>query len=103
MERVGWSSLHFLQGIFVADYTRYQQKIIKNYYDQRENISMQRAQEILTELYLTEGKKRQKHWESLFDHLRKLGVKDDTIQHLKDQDDPQLVAGLLERLMKEGK
>lgn len=84
----------------MAEHTRYQQNIIKNYYNNRENISLQRAQEILTELYLTEGKKREKHWNSLFEHLAKLGVKDETIAHLKEKDDPQLVATLLEKLMK---
>ncbi len=84
----------------MADFTRHQQKIVKNYYNNRENISLQRAQEILTELYLTEGKKREKHWASLFEHLKKLGVKDETINHLKEKDDPQLVATLLEKLLK---
>ena len=44
----------------MAERSKYQQNIIRNYYDNRENISLQRAQEIVTELYLSEGKKRQK-------------------------------------------
>ena len=84
----------------MADYTKYQQNIIRNYYDNRENISLQRAQEILTELYLTEGKKREKHWASLMKHLEKLGVKKDTLEHLNQDQDPQKVATLLEKLMK---
>lgn len=84
----------------MAEYTKHQQNIIKNYYNNRENISLQRAQEILTELYLTEGKKREKHWASLISHLEKLGVKQDTIDHLNQQQDPKLVASLLEKLMK---
>lgn len=84
----------------MADYSKYQQNIIRNYYNNRESISLQRAQEILTELYLTEGKKREKLWTSLLSHLEKLGVKQDTIQHLDREQDPQLVATLLEKLMK---
>ena len=55
----------------------------------------------MTELYLTEGKKREKNWERLDGHLQKLEVKQQTIDHLKSQDDPQLVAKLLERISKE--
>ncbi len=85
----------------MAERTKYQQKIIRNYYDNRENISLQRAQEIVTELYLSEGKKRQKYWQSLGSHLLKLDVKQQTIDHLIAQDDPQLAAQLVTRLGKD--
>ena len=85
----------------MAEHSKYQQNVIKNYYENRENIALQRAQELVTELYLTEGKKRQKNWERLDGHLQKLEVKQQTIDHLKSQDDPQLVAKLLERISKE--
>jgi len=85
----------------MAEHSKYQQNVIKNYYENRENIALQRAQELVTELYLTEGKKREKNWERLDGHLQKLEVKQQTIDHLKSQDDPQLVAKLLERISKE--
>ncbi len=81
--------------------SKYQQKIIKNYYDNRETISLQRAQEIVTDLYLSEGKKRLKYWKSLEGHLLKLDVKQQTIDHLIKQDDPQLAAQLVTKLGKE--
>ena len=81
--------------------SKYQQKIIKNYYDNRETISLQRAQEIVTDLYLSEGKKRLKYWKSLEGHLLKLDVKQQTIDHLIKQDDPQLAAQLITKLGKE--
>jgi len=91
---------HFTQfGGFMSDFSRYQQKVIKNYYDNRENISLQRAQEILTELYLTEGKKRERHWASMLENLKKLGVGQETLEHLRKQDDPKLVANLLQELL----
>ena len=40
----------------MAERSNYQNKVIKNYYDNRENIALQRCQEIVTELYLAEGK-----------------------------------------------
>lgn len=85
----------------VAEHSKYQQNIIKNYYENRGNIALQRCQELVTELYLSEGKKREKNWERIESHLLKLEVKQQTIDHLKSQDDPQLVAKLVERLAKE--
>jgi len=43
----------------VAERSKYQQKIIKNYYNNVEAISLQRLSELVTELYLAEGKARQ--------------------------------------------
>ena len=83
----------------MADYTKYQQKVIQRYYDNRDDIALQRVQELITELYLAEGKKRLKHWESLALHLGKLGVKPDVIAHLRQQDKPELVATLVSKLM----
>ena len=79
--------------------SKYQQRVIKNYYDNRESISLQRLQELVTELYLSEGKKRVRCWESISGHLEKLGVKQHTIDHLVGQDDPKLVAGMVNELM----
>jgi hypothetical protein len=83
----------------MPDYSKYQQKVIRNYYDNRDSIALQRAQELITELYLSQGKKRQKHWDSLALHLGKLGVKPETIEHLRSQDKPELVATLVKKLM----
>ena len=84
----------------MTERSKYQKNIIRNYYENRENIALQRAQELVTELYLSAGKKRQTQWKRLETHLLKLDVKQETIDHLKDQDDPQLVAQLVERLAK---
>lgn len=82
----------------MAERSKYQQNVIKNYYENRENISLQRCQELVTELYLTEGKKREKHWKSLALHLEKLEVKQATIDHLIAQDDPKLIAEFVQNL-----
>ena len=83
----------------MAEFTKFQQKAIKNFYDNRETIALQRAQELVTELYLSDGKKRAKHWENLAGHLLKLGVKQDAIDHLTKQDKPELVANLIKKLI----
>ena len=82
----------------MAERSKYQDKIIKNYYRNRDAIALQRAQELVTELYLATGKKRQKHWESLRRHLPLLGVKESTIENLIQKDDPKLVAEILAKL-----
>ncbi|MBX3417753.1 MAG: hypothetical protein KF851_09130 [Pirellulaceae bacterium] len=82
----------------MAERTKYQQNIIRNYYQNQESISLQRVQELVTDLYLSEGKKRTKCWESLVSHLQKLGVKEATIKNLLERDDPQLVAQLVQKL-----
>lgn len=81
----------------MENYSRYQQNIIKNYYRNREDVSFQRAQELLTELYLAEGKKREKIWENLFKNLERLGVPADQIEHFQRERKPELIAALLEK------
>jgi hypothetical protein len=81
------------------NYTAYQQKVISRYYDNRDSISLQRLQELVTELYLSEGKKRQKHWEAVVSHLEKLGVAKVTIEHLVKQNKPELVAEIVQKLV----
>jgi len=83
----------------MADFSKFQQKVIKRYYDNRDDIALQRVQELVTELYLSEGKKRTKHWDSMALHLGKLGVKPDVIDHLRKQDKPELVANLVKKLI----
>lgn len=83
----------------MAERSNYQQKIIKNYYQNREAISLQRVQELVTELYLAEGKKRARLWDSLPGHLEKLGVKKTEIDRVVAEENPELVAKLVERFM----
>jgi hypothetical protein len=83
----------------VAKRTTKQQKIIQNYYENREAISLQRLSELVTELYLAEGKARQRQWTYVRAALEKLKVPATRIEHLVKQDNPALVAKLVEELM----
>ncbi|MCO6458522.1 MAG: hypothetical protein J5I93_24720 [Pirellulaceae bacterium] len=82
----------------MSEYSKYQRNIIKGYYDNREGIALQRVQELVTELYLSEGKKRERYWTQLRGHLEKLGLKPDQIDHLVQQDRPELVANLVKKM-----
>jgi hypothetical protein len=88
-----------MEYLMVKSYTKYQQKIIKNFYDNREAISLQRLSELVTELYLAEGKAREKQWKYIDGALKKLGLPAERIEHLRKKDDPKLLAKLVEELM----
>ncbi len=79
--------------------SRHQEKIIKNYYQNRDAIGLQKAQEAVTELYLSEGKKRETVWKRLVSHLEKMGIPKVQIDHLRQQDDPEMVAKTLEKFV----
>jgi hypothetical protein len=83
----------------VAERSKYQDKIIKNYYANREAIGLQRLGELATELYLAEGKARERKWKNVVSALEKLKIPQARIDHLVKQDNPALVAKLVEELM----
>lgn len=84
----------------MANYSRHQEKIIKRYYDNRPEIAIQRLQELVGDLYLSDGKKRQQHWKNIVIHLQSLKVAQPTIDHLVKEDKPELIANLLQKLGK---
>lgn len=82
------------------NYSPYQQKIIKRYYDNLDGISLQRLAELAGELYLVEGKKKEKAWQSVEAALQKLEVPATRIAHLMARRDPALVAELVKELQR---
>ena len=56
----------------MQDFTRHQQGIIKRYYENIDGISLQKLSELVTELYLAEGKKREKLWKTAVSAMQKL-------------------------------
>ena len=85
----------------MPDFTPYQQKIIQRYYDNQGTIQRQRLAELVSDLFLAEGKKRQKAWLAAAAAMQKLGVPQSRIDHLIKQNNPALVAELVKEL--EGK
>jgi len=80
------------------NYTPHQQKIIKRYYSNQDQIQLQRLGELVTDLYLAEGKKREKVWQSVALAMQKLGVPQSRIDHILKQNDPKLVANVVTEL-----
>lgn len=79
--------------------TKYQEKIIKNYYQNQDAILLQRLGEQVTELYLAEGKARVKQWERVRASLEKLKIPASRIDHIVKSDNAALVAQALEELL----
>jgi hypothetical protein len=80
------------------DFTPHQQRIIKRYYENSDTIQLQRLGELVTDLYLAEGKKRATVWKRIISALEKLKIPADRIQHLHQKDDPALLANLVKEL-----
>jgi hypothetical protein len=84
----------------VAEHTPYQRKIIERYYKNLDGITLQRLSELATDLYLAEGKKRDRLWSRVDECLRKLEVPDARIAVLLEKRDPALLVEILKELEK---
>jgi hypothetical protein len=82
----------------MADHSPYQQKIIKRYYNNYDSIQSQKLAEMVTELYLAEGKKRDRLWTRVSEVLTKLEFPASRIEHLLQKRDPALLAGIMQEL-----
>ncbi len=82
----------------MADYTPYQRKLINRYYKNLDAIQFQRLSELATDLYLAEGKKRDRLWTRVEDSLRKLEFPENRIALLLQKRDPALLVGVLKEL-----
>ncbi|MFQ5735058.1 MAG: hypothetical protein ACE5KM_24250 [Planctomycetaceae bacterium] len=80
------------------EYSSYQRKIIGRYYDNREQIDSQRLAELVTNLYLSDGKKRQKLWTTAADVMRRLKVPESRIGHVVETNDPAILAEVVNDL-----
>ncbi|MHB8900965.1 MAG: hypothetical protein ACYC6Y_19635 [Thermoguttaceae bacterium] len=83
----------------MAKRSAYQQRVIKNYYDNRGAIMLQRLGELVTDLYLAEGKARERAWTRVESTLQNLEVPQSRIDHIRKADNPTLLADLLKELM----
>jgi hypothetical protein len=86
------------EGVKLADYTPYQRKIIDRYYKNFDAIQFQRLSELATDLYLAEGKKRDRLWNRVEASLRKLEFPEPRIAILMQKRDPALLVEILKEL-----
>jgi len=83
----------------VAELTKYQRSIVKNYYANLDTALLQRLGEQVTDLYLAEGKQRDKLWTSITGSLAKLGVPQSRIDTVRKSDDARRLATLVQELL----
>ena len=82
----------------MQDFTRHQQGIIKRYYQNIDGISLQKLSELVTELYLAEGKKREKLWKTAISAMQKLEVPQTRIDLLVAKNSPEALAALVREI-----
>lgn len=81
-----------------GDYTPYQLEIIRRYYANLPNHLLRRLEELASELYLADGKKRERLWQRTRQVLLQLGIPESRVEHIWRQRDPALVAEVVQEL-----
>jgi hypothetical protein len=84
----------------MAEHTPYQQRVIRNYYQNQQAIMLQRLGDLVTDLYLAEGKRRAQLWKRASAAMEKLQVPGSRIRHIVQSDNPALVAEVIKELLK---
>jgi hypothetical protein len=82
----------------MADYSPYQKKLIDRYYRNYDAIKQQKLAELVTELYLAEGKKRERLWTQAEKLLKDLEFPESRIEHILARKDPALLAAVMKEL-----
>ena len=83
------------------EYSKYQQKVIQRYYDNRDDIDHTRLSELVTNLYLsTSEKKSAKMWETARDLMLRLGTPESRVEHVMSTKDPAVLAAVVEDVQK---
>ncbi|MBI1314270.1 hypothetical protein GC176_23490 [bacterium] len=80
------------------DYSAYQQKVIKRYYENREQIDEQRLSELVTNLYLASDKKKEKLWQQAQELMERMKVPKSRIEHVIKSADPAVLAEVVKDL-----
>jgi hypothetical protein len=80
----------------MADYSSHQKKIISRYYENRDEIMLQRLSELVSELYLAEtDRRRDQLWERVAAAMRNLKVKESIAAHILEKRSPEVLAANL--------
>jgi hypothetical protein len=83
------------------EHSKFQQGVIRRYYENREQIDEGKLSELVTSLYLAESKSAQdKLWERAESLLERLEVKASRIRHVLASRDAAVLAELVSELQK---
>ncbi len=83
------------------DYSKHQQKIIDNYYQNLDAIALQKLQEIVTEIYLCESpKKTEQLWQRVSKAMINLKIHPQIMEHIMNRRDVKVLANNVEMWQK---
>ena len=82
----------------MANFTPYQEKVVRRYYQNRDHLAEQRLGELVSEIFLAQGKKREQLWNNAAATLAKLGLPQSRIDHILERRDPALLATVVKEL-----
>lgn len=74
------------------NYSDYQKKIISRFYNNRDQMDEERISELVANLYLATGKKRDNYWKTAEEIMVRLEVPLSRIEHILKSQDPALLA-----------
>lgn len=83
----------------MAKRSSYQERIIRNYYENQGELMLQKLGDLVADLFLAEGKKREGLWKRAAAALENLKVPPSQIAHIVKSDNPTLLANLLKELL----
>jgi hypothetical protein len=77
----------------MPEYSRHQKKIIDGYYAHRDQIMLNKLQELVTELYLAEDQRKQDQlWTRVATAMKNLKIKPGIATHILERRDPAVLA-----------
>ena len=83
------------------DLSNYQKQIIADYYKNLDDITLNRLQELVTDLYLAQSpKKIDLLWQRAKNHMLKLKIPQKIIEHIMGKKDVQILAKNLQDWLK---
>jgi hypothetical protein len=82
------------------EYSKYQQDVIRRYYDNKDQIDEQRLSDLVTNLYLAPPKKVAKMWESAEELMNRMKLPASRIEHVMKTRDVAVLAKIVEELQK---
>jgi hypothetical protein len=83
------------------EYSAYQQKVISRYYQNIDQVALQRLQELVTELYLADtDKKKDRLWGQVQKAMENIKVQPTIAQHILQTRDVKILAKNIEDWLK---
>ncbi len=85
------------------EYTKHQRKIIQRYYDNLDTIMLTTLQELVSEIYLAEGKRKKldQLWDRADKAMANIGVPPEIQAHILARRSPEILAKNIEDWLKQ--